>query len=77
MRIVGEFLNWQIPESEHRLQKFSDAKTLSVSDKLLNFFRFPTTFTLEEPYISRKETCCAHRGCKAKGNNRLDRRQFQ
>lgn len=48
-----------LQESGHILQKFSDAKKLSVSDELL---RFPTTFTLEEPYISRKETYVVHTG---------------
>lgn len=53
--VMSSCFNAHLQESGHIFQKFSDAKTLSVSDKLLNFFRFPMTFTLEEPYISRKK----------------------
>lgn len=49
--------NEALQESGHVLQKFSDDKKLSVSDKLL---RFPTMFTSEEQKISRKKTYVAH-----------------
>lgn len=52
-----QLFNVGLQESGHVLQKFSDVKKLSVSDKLL---RFPTTFTSEEQHLSRKKTYVAH-----------------
>lgn len=62
-----QLFNVHLQESGYILQKFSDAKTLCVSDKVLNFFRFPTTFTLEEPYISRKKQMLCTQGLQSKG----------
>lgn len=52
-----QLFNVDLKEIGHIFQKFSDAKKLSVSDKLL---RFPTTFTSEEQHTSQKKTSVVH-----------------
>lgn len=61
-----QLLNVHLQELGHKLQKFSDAKTLSVSDKLVNFFRFPTSTLRSHTYPERKHMLCTQ-GLQSKG----------